>query len=81
MIKIKLEKYETRYYNFQCTDKQWGFIRSLMNNSKYEKLWLNKLAFDGQNKLTIASAKKLIDCLLNQKDFILVEDEEEGEKV
>jgi hypothetical protein len=72
MKTIKLESYQIEE-NYKCTDKQFAFIKSLMNKTKHEEVFLNKLAFGGREKLTISSASKLIDCLKNKEDFELVE--------
>jgi len=72
MTKITLQFFEINP-QYVCTHKQFEYIRSLMSKTKHEDLWLNKLAFNGREKLTISEASKLIDCLINKKEFQLVE--------
>lgn len=72
MIKIKLEN-DLRDTNFCCTEKQYAYLRSLMNKSKHEEVWLNRLAFYGREKLSISMASKLIDCIKQDKPFEILE--------
>jgi len=71
MVRIKLAYYDVNE-KFMCTEKQYGFLRGLMNHTKHEDMWLNHLAFNGREKLSISEASKLIDCCLNQKDFVII---------
>ena len=71
MVKIKLSYYDVNE-KFMCTQKQYSFLQGLMNKTKYEELWLNHLAFNGREKLSISEASKLIDCCLKQKEFVIV---------
>jgi hypothetical protein len=57
----------------KCTTRQFDYIRGLMSKTKHEEVWLNTLAFNGRDKLTVKSASKLIDALLKQQDFELRE--------
>ena len=74
MVTIKLVDYEIRYTNYMCTEKQYAYLRHLMNKTKHEEVWLNKLAFYGRERLTISEAAKLIDAIKNNKEFRIVEE-------
>ena len=71
MKTIKLTNYQIEE-NWKCSEKQFKFITGLMK-PKHEILFLNKLAFDGRDRLTISEASKLINCLLQKEEFELVE--------
>lgn len=51
-----------------CTEKQIKYIQDLMKR-RYEKEWLDHLAFDTRNRLSKKTAGVLIKTLLNQEDF------------
>ena len=70
---IVLESEEIRYEENKCTSKQYEYLRSLMSKNKHEIVWLDKLAFNGRNKLTKKSASKLIDILKRKEEFELRE--------
>ncbi len=67
---IVIESSDIEREENKCTLKQFQYIRDLMYKNHYV-LFLDKLGFDGKNRLTKLSASKLINCLVNSEDFEL----------
>ena len=70
IIQLKSDLRETQYC---CTEKQYSYLRSLMNKTKHEEVWLNRLAFYGREKLSISEASKLINAILKKQEFQILE--------
>ena len=75
MVKIKLVNYQIEE-KWLCTEKQFRYISGLMSKPKYQVLFLNTLAFDGRERLSISEASKLIQCLVDGKDFEIVDEKD-----
>jgi len=58
---------------YRCTPKQIGFIGSLMkNNSVFKKYFCTTNGTPIVTTISKSEASKLIDCLLNKKDYVII---------
>jgi hypothetical protein len=59
--------------NTPVTDKQLQYIADKMSGTRHEVVWLNKLCYDTRNRLNVLEAFKLLDCLINQLEYEVID--------